>query len=236
MQTGEVTAVIGPNGSGKSTLLRCLVHLAAPNDGSVTLFGARVADLRGTALRALRARVGFVFQQHNLVPRLSVLSNVIHGAMAREGVRAWTHGAARRAVREEAMATLQTVGLADLAGRRADRLSGGQSQRVAIARALMQRPDLVLADEPVASLDPSAGEEVMELFSTVMRARRVTVLFTTHHIDHAYRHADRVIALKAGRILFDRPCETFDPRALDGLYDRAHAMPADEALAGGGVV
>jgi len=215
VKAGEAVALIGANGSGKSTLLRCCLRLIEPDAGKVMLLGEAVGALRRGELGRLRARVGFVFQRHNLVPRLSALSNVLHGVQARRaGPRGWFHPLARRDDREEAMHCLDLVGLADQAAKRADTLSGGQSQRVAIARALMQRPRLVFADEPVASLDPAAGEEVMELFVRLMREEGLTLLFTSHHLRHALDYADRLVALSAGVKVLDRPTAG---QSLDGL-------------------
>ena len=216
---GCSTALIGANGSGKSTLLRCCLRLLEPSEGSVALLGQEITALRGTPLRRLRAQVGFVFQKHNLVPRLSALTNVLHGAQARHsGPRSWYQGLAPRALRDEAMHCLERVGLADQAGKRADRLSGGQSQRVAIARALMQRPKIVFADEPVASLDPAAGEEVMKLFSDLMREKDVTLFFTSHHLRHALDYADHLIALRGGRKVLDGASSDHDMAALKAIY------------------
>jgi phosphonate transport system ATP-binding protein len=210
VRRGEVVALIGANGAGKSTLLRCLLRLVEPDEGDAFLLGARTGGLGPRALRRLRARVGFVFQKHNLVPRLSVLTNVLHGALGRAGLTAMHAATAPAALRQEALGCLDRVGLAALARQRADTLSGGQSQRVAIARALMQRPSVLLADEPVASLDPAAGEEVMALFSALAREDGLTLLFTTHSMAHAALHADRVIGLRAGRIALEE-------RATPGL-------------------
>lgn len=169
--------------------------------------------------RTIRGGIGFVAQKHNLVPRLSVLSNVVHGTLAEaSGPRRWLHGLAPQAVRARAHAALDMVGLADLALRRADALSGGQSQRVAIARALVVAPRLMLADEPAASLDPAAGEEVMEVFTRVSRETGTTLVFTTHHLDHAARFAGRVIGLAGGRLALDAPAAGIAPESLRGLY------------------
>jgi phosphonate transport system ATP-binding protein len=201
---GETVALIGANGAGKSTLLRCLLRLVEPDAGRIEVLGREVGAERPRALRRLRSRVGFVFQKHNLVPRLSALSNVVHGAIARgAGPRAWSQVTAPAALREEAMARLAEVGLVHVAAQRADSLSGGQSQRVAVARALMQRPALLLADEPVASLDPAGGREVMALFADLARSRGLTLLFTSHHLGLAVEHADRVVGLREGRIVLD---------------------------------
>ena len=216
---GEAVALIGANGCGKSTLLRCCLRLVEPDAGRVALLDSRIDGLTGSALRRLRAQVGFVFQRHNLVPRLSALSNVLHGLQARRGgPRSWFHPLARAEDRDEAMHCLARVGLADQAAKRADTLSGGQSQRVAIARALMQRPRMVFADEPVASLDPAAGEEVMELFLSLMRDQGVTVLFTSHHLRHALDYGDRLIALRGGTKVLDAPTAGQSVDALKSIY------------------
>ncbi len=218
---GQAVALIGANGAGKSTLLRCCLRLIEPDEGSITLLGEKAETLNRRALRRLRARVGFVFQRHNLVPRLSALTNVVHGAQARaSGPAYWFHSVAPRRVREEALHCLAQVGLADFAAQRVDTLSGGQSQRVAIARALMQRPALVLADEPVASLDPSAGEEVMQLFVDLLKREKLTFLYTSHNLRHATHYADRVLGLREGRLVIDAPAAQADSVALRAIYDR----------------
>lgn len=217
---GQAVAVIGANGAGKSTFLRCCMRLIEPDAGRLRLLGEDVTDLPRRRLRRVRSQVGFVFQRHNLVSRLSALSNVIHGAQARSGgPRVWHQALATRAVREEAMHCLERVGLAHLARQRVDSLSGGQSQRVAIARALMQRPRFVMADEPVASLDPAAGEEVMELFTDLMRRDGITFLFTSHHLDHAVTYADRLIGLRGGRVELDGPARGHTPEDLREIYE-----------------
>jgi phosphonate transport system ATP-binding protein len=224
---GEAVALIGANGAGKSTLLRACLRLVEPDAGEVHLLGLNVKTLGAAALRRLRARVGFVFQRHNLVPRLPVISNVLHGAIARRaGPRGWFHQIAPRELREEAMSCLARVGLADLALRRADQLSGGQSQRVAIARALMQRPQVMFADEPVASLDPAAGEEVMGCFLELIRRERLTLVFTTHDVRHALHYADRVVGLRGGRVAIDAPAAALDAPSLRSFYEHAGAVRA----------
>jgi phosphonate transport system ATP-binding protein len=217
---GEAVALIGGNGAGKSTLLRCCVRLIEPTSGEISLFGNPIAGYRRQQLRRLRRQVGFVFQHHNLVPRLSALSNVLHGALGHgAGPRCWLHAVAPAARREQAMRCLDRVGLAEFAARRADRLSGGQSQRVAIARALMQQPRLILADEPVASLDPAAGEEVMALLVGLLRDQGVTLVFASHHLQHALRYADRIIGLRAGHVALDAPATQLSLEQLRDLYD-----------------
>ena len=215
----EAVALVGANGTGKSTLLRCLMGLIPASEGRVRLLG-QGTDTGEAVLRSLRAQVGLVSQRHNLVPRLSVLSNVVHGLLGQNpGVKHWTHMLAPRASREAAMQALERVGLADFAGRRADRLSGGQSQRVAIARAIVSGPKILFADEPCASLDPSAGEDVMELFFRLARDEGVTVVFISHNIDHALRYGDRVLGLADGRLRLDATARSLSVSDLRGLYD-----------------
>jgi phosphonate transport system ATP-binding protein len=217
---GEAVALIGANGAGKSTLLRCCVRLVEPDSGRIRMLGEDVRGLGAAALRRLRSRVGFVFQRHNLVPRVSVLSNVLHGSLARDGgVRSWFHQIAPQARREAAMECLDRVGLAHLAARRADRLSGGQSQRVAVARALMQNARMIFADEPVASLDPSAGEDVMGLFRDLSRRDGLTLVFTTHNVRHALDFSDRVVGLRNGRIAIDARSGALTPASLRAFYE-----------------
>jgi phosphonate transport system ATP-binding protein len=149
-----------------------------------------------------------------------VLTNVLHGVQARgSGPAAWFQALAERRVREEAMRCLEIVGLRALADRRVDQLSGGQSQRVAIARALMQRPRMMMADEPVASLDPSAGEEVMALFLELIRMEGLTLLFSSHNLEHAVKYSDRVLGLRRGRLELDEPSVMLDVASLRGLYE-----------------
>ena len=220
IRPGEAVAIIGANGTGKSTFLRCLVRLTEPSEGRIEVLGEAVTDLRGTALRRFRTRVGFVFQRHNLVARLSALTNVVHGAQSRlSGPRTWLQGLATAEVRGEALACLARVGLADRAMQRADSLSGGQSQRVAIARMLMQRPHLVIADEPDASLDPKSGAEIMELLLSLNREAGLTLLFVSHHMDHAVRFSDRIVGLAHGRVSLDAPSGGVDPGALKTFFE-----------------
>ena len=168
----------------------------------------------------MRGQMGLVSQKHNLVPRLSVLSNVVQGLLGqRPGLRHWSQSFAPAASRDAAMLALEKVGLAHLADRRADRLSGGQSQRVAIARALVGRPKILIADEPCASLDPAAGEDVMELFFRLARDEGVTVVFISHNITHALQYGDRVLGLAGGRMELDARAATVSETELRGLYD-----------------
>lgn len=217
---GESVALVGANGTGKSTLLRCLMGLIPVSAGRMVLLGQDTGAASAATLRALRARIGLVSQKHNLVPRLSVLSNVTHGLLGQKpGLRHWSHALAPAASREAAMHALEKVGLVDFARRRADRLSGGQSQRVAIARAIVGAPEILIADEPTASLDPAAGEDVMELFFRLADEDGVTVVFISHNMDHALTYGDRVLGLAGGRLKLDVTAASLTHADLRGLYD-----------------
>ncbi|WP_374639504.1 phosphonate ABC transporter ATP-binding protein [Hydrogenophaga sp.] len=216
---GQRLAIIGGNGAGKSTLLRCCMRLIDTEAGDIHFGGRCVTALKGRALSQARSRVGFVFQKHNLVPRLSVLTNVLHGGMARcHNPQLWFQGWASQRQRQDALACLDQVGLAHLAKQRSDELSGGQSQRVAIARALMQQPEMIFADEPVASLDPQAGEDVMQVFSALAQQQGLTFVFVTHHLEHAVHYADRIIGLQGGKLALDAPAKDLDVQQLRSMY------------------
>jgi phosphonate transport system ATP-binding protein len=217
---GEKVALLGANGTGKSTLLRCLVGLLPLSQGAVTLFGERFEQLPARDQRKrMRRHVGFVFQFHGLVSRLDVLSNTVHGALGQGlGWRAWHQSLAPEEWRRRAIDALAAVGLADRAHERVDRLSGGQSQRVAIARSLIHEPQLLIADEPAASLDPQAGADIMNLFRDLADRRGITLLYTTHNLDHALDHADRIIALKGGGIVLDAAARSLAHHDLAAIY------------------
>lgn len=204
---GQLCVIIGLSGSGKSTLLRHFNGLHEPTSGSVTVLGQRVDQLKGSELRALRTQVGFVFQQFNIVGRLSSLENVLSGALGRlrgprMGVLSYP-----KSLRQEALTQLERVGLGDRAFQRTDTLSGGQQQRVAIARTLMQKPKIVLADEPVASLDPEISGQVMDVLFQACVEDQITVLCSLHQVDLAMGWAGRLIGLQDGRVVLDSPVD-----------------------------
>ena len=220
IKADQRVALIGSNGAGKSTLLKCLVGLLPLSDGEIMTLGETFRSKPSAAqLQRLRRQIGFVFQNHGLVGRQSVLTNVVQGKLGLPGGwRAWHHSLAREDWREEAMAVLAEVRLADKASSRADQLSGGQAQRVAIARALVRKPKLLIADEPAASLDPAVGREIMTIFSDLAAEHGITLVYTTHDMEHALNYSDRIIALKAGKVHFDLPTALVDRREMDGVF------------------
>jgi phosphonate transport system ATP-binding protein len=217
---GTSLAILGANGSGKSTLLKCLIRQTTHDSGDIRILGHDPATLDGRALRAFRSQIGVVWQKHNLVPRISALSNVVHGVQSRmSGPRSWWQWLAPADVRSEAMNCLARVGLADKALQRVDSMSGGQQQRVAIARMLMQKAKIVLADEPDASLDPQSGEDVMRLLSNLAHQDGLTLILISHRLEHALAFSDRIIGLANGQIALDIATAAADPAQLRRFFD-----------------
>jgi phosphonate transport system ATP-binding protein len=217
---GEVVVLLGLSGSGKSTLLRHIDGLENPSAGSVRALGESVPALRGRALRELRGRIGFIFQQFEIVGPLTVLENVLTGALAtlrapRIGV--WMYP---KELRLKALGQLDRVGLLDRAYQRADTLSGGQQQRVAIARALMQDPEILLADEPVASLDPESSSQVMALIREIAAERGLTVVCSLHQVDLALGWGDRIVGLRAGSVVLDTTTDGLSRDQVMEIYGR----------------
>jgi phosphonate transport system ATP-binding protein len=221
---GEGTVLLGSNGSGKTTLLRCINGLETATSGQIVVDDVDVIDAKRRkarrSLRRVRLQVGMVFQKFHLIDNLGVLQNVLFGSLGRthNPVKAFSMMASREE-RMRAMACLDRVGLADLAKRRADALSGGQRQRVAIARMLMQDPQIVLADEPIASLDPKSGREVMDLLWEIVRERQLTVVCALHQLEIAQEYGDRLIGLRHGNLVMDTAANRIDPAQLQRLYD-----------------
>jgi phosphonate transport system ATP-binding protein len=228
---GELLVLLGLSGAGKSTLLRCLNGLARPTSGRVEVFGIDPASSRKRELRELRRRIGFIFQQFGLVGRLTALGNVLAGSLGRvKGPRYDITSYAQR-TRREALVQLERVGLADQAYQRADTLSGGQQQRVAIARTLFQRPELVLADEPVASLDPESSAQVMEILFKVCREDDLTVVCSLHQVDLALGWADRMVGMRDGQVVLDSPAHNLSSEEAMKVYKRD--VPSHAGSTGG---
>ena len=219
VDSGETVVLLGANGSGKSTLQKSLTKLVEPTSGSVRVLDTEITTASERELKRLRRQVGVVFQKINLVRELSVLTNVIHGGLGRApSPRNWFSMTARAERRDEAMEALDRVGLTSVAGRRAEQLSGGQQQRVAIARMLMQRPKIVLADEPVAALDPRAGRAVMDLLWAITEEQGLTLICTLHQLQLARDYGSRVVALRDGTVEFDTQMTEVPGEELEELY------------------
>jgi len=215
---GEMVVILGSNGCGKSTLMKCVVGLNRPSGGSVEVAGRDLAALRGGALRAARLPVALISQHANLVKRRSVLANVCTGALGRHRSLATTLGRVPKSEIEPARGFLDEVGLLHLAPQRAGTLSGGQAQRVAVARALAQRPQVVLADEPVASLDPEAADDVMRLLRRLATDDGLAVVAVLHQPDLAARYADRLVGMRGGRVEFDERASAVGAQRIANLY------------------
>ncbi len=227
---GEMVGIIGRSGAGKSTLLRLINRLIDPSEGAILCDGIDVTKLRGKDLRAWRARTAMIFQQFNLVNRLDVLTNVLCGRLnnmsgARVLLKLFTPSERALAIR-----ALDRLGLAEVAMNRADALSGGQQQRVAIARALMQEPKILLADEPIASLDPLNAKVVMDALADINRRDGITVLTNLHTLDTARSYCRRIIGMSAGRIVFDGAPEALTDSMLREIYGQAEHEALDERM------
>lgn len=216
---GEFVVIIGPSGAGKSTLIRCINRLVEPDRGEVVFDGEHLESLKGGELRRRRAMIGMVFQHYNLIGRVNVINNVLHGRLGHVPVWRSALGMYSHEDRAAAVELLQTVGLDEQMYKRADELSGGQMQRVGICRALIQNPKLLLADEPIASLDPRSADVVMDTIRTTTEARHLTCIVNLHQVDYARRYASRIIGLKHGTVVFDGHPDELDAETSARIYE-----------------
>ncbi|MDY0248533.1 MAG: phosphonate ABC transporter ATP-binding protein [Pseudomonas sp.] len=218
IKEGEFVVILGPSGAGKSTLLRCINRLTEATDGEILLNGNNIAHVQGNGLVQLRQSIGMIFQHHNLSKRLTVLKNVLIGRMSRLPVWSSVLQLFPQDDIDAARECLKQVGLEDKLYARADSLSGGQQQRVGIARALAQNPQLMLADEPVASLDPKSSRMVLSYIQQSCKQRNISVLCNLHQIDYAMEFAERVIGMSNGKVIFDGLPEKLTPAIISEIY------------------
>lgn len=219
---GEFVSIIGPSGAGKSTLLRCINRMIDATDGEIMFDNTNLQSLGKRDLRQARTKIGMIFQHYNLVNRLSVIENVLHGRLGYKSVIAGVLGIYKEEEKQEAMKILHALGLGDHVYKRCDQLSGGQKQRVGIARALIQDPRLLLCDEPIASLDPSASKIIMDHLKAISTSMGITVLVNLHQVDVALKYSDRIIGVSKGKVVYDG-----SPKNLTN--DQIHSIYGSEA-------
>lgn len=220
IEQGEFVAIIGLSGAGKSTLLRTINKMHDITDGTLNVNGQDVKSLKGKELRKFRRKIGMVFQSFNLVTRTSVIKNVLTSRVPEMPLWKSILGIYSKEDKIAALEALEKVGILDKAYVRADQLSGGQQQRVALARTLAQNPEVILADEPVAALDPITAAQVMDDFKKFNKDMNISILINIHHVDLALKYASRVIGIKAGEIIYDGPAKNVDGQILKQIYGR----------------
>lgn len=227
IEQGEFVAIIGLSGAGKSTILRCINRMHDIQQGTLTVDGVDVESLSGKALRRFRRKVGMIFQSFNLVSRSTVIKNVLTADVPDMPFWRVLFGIFTKEQKMRALESLDKVGILDKAYTRCNQLSGGQQQRVALARTLNQNPSIILADEPVASLDPVTARQVMSDFVRINKEYKITILLNIHHVDLALNYCDRVIGVRAGEIVFDGPASSITQEQLDEVYNGT-AVPTTE--------
>lgn len=215
---GEFVAVIGPSGAGKSTFLRSINQLQTISSGKILIDGEDITTVKGKKLRALRRTIGMIFQNYNLVYRLSVLQNVLHGRLGYMSTLKGMFASFSEEDKQKAVSLLQEIDMGDFLNTRAADLSGGQKQRVGIARAFMQNPKILLCDEPIASLDPSSAKRIMDMIYTLVSRRNITCIVNLHQINAVKEYATRIIGLRQGQLVFDGTAKELDDAAIQRIY------------------
>jgi phosphonate transport system ATP-binding protein len=215
---GEFVSIIGPSGAGKSTLLRCINRMIELTSGEISFDGVISSTLRRSDLRRLRTKIGMIFQQYNLVDRLTVIENILHGRLGYKSTLAGVLGRYSQDEKRQAFRIINLLGLDDQVYQRCDQLSGGQKQRVGIARALIQNPKMILCDEPIASLDPSAAKIIMDHLRNVSNQMGITMIVNLHQVDVAVKYADRIIGVNKGKIVYDGAPGALTDRRVADIY------------------
>ncbi len=218
VEEGEVVSIIGPSGAGKSTLMRCVNHLVDASSGAIIFDGQDITNVSKKELRKVRTKTGMIFQHYNLVNRLSVVSNVLHGRLGHKSTLSGVVGHYTEQEKENAFKIIDMLGLTEQAYKPCNELSGGQKQRVGIARALMQEPKLLLCDEPIASLDPNSSKIIMDHLIDINKKMNITVILNLHQVDVAIKYAQRVIGITAGRVVYDGPSHMLDKKTIYEVY------------------
>lgn len=218
IEEGEFVSVIGPSGAGKSTLLRCINRMIEMSSGEVTFDGVMVSKLKKRELRKLRTKIGMIFQHYNLVDRLTVIENVLHGRLGHKSTLAGVLGQYSQEEKKQARQIINLLGLNDQIYQRCDMLSGGQKQRVGIARALIQNPKMILCDEPIASLDPNASVIIMDQLRNVASQMGITVIVNLHQVNIAIKYSDRIIGVNKGKVVFDGSPNALTAEQMSGIY------------------
>ena len=215
---GEFVSIIGPSGSGKSTILRCINRLVDASSGDIQFDGYDINHASKKEIRQVRTKTGMIFQHYNLVERLSVIENVLHGLLGHKSTLSGVFGHYTENEKEKAFQILAKLGLTEQAYNRCDELSGGQKQRVGIARSLMQEPRLILCDEPIASLDPSSSKVIMDHLSVINKNMKITCIANLHQVDVAMKYAKRIIGITGGQIVYDGPAEMLTKAKIHEIY------------------
>jgi len=215
---GEFVCIIGPSGSGKSTILRCINRLVDATQGAIVFDGQDITRADKREMRQVRKKTGMIFQHYNLVDRLSVIENVLHGRLGHKSAVAGAAGVYMEKEKENAFEILAKLGLTEQAYKRCDELSGGQKQRVGIARAIMQEPRLILCDEPISSLDPSSSKIIMDHLRDINETMKITCILNLHQVDVAMKYAKRIIGITAGQIVFDGSAEQITKAIIHEIY------------------
>ena len=215
---GEFVVIIGPSGAGKSTFIRCINRMIDPSQGDIVFDGIHMEKMRGKSLRKQRSMIGMIFQHYNLIGRTNVIKNVLHGRLGHMSLMNSLCGRFSKEDIQEAATLLKQVGLDEQMYKRADELSGGQMQRVGICRAIIQHPKLLLADEPIASLDPHSANKVMDTLYKMTCERGLTCIVNLHQVDFAKKYATRIIGIKAGRIVYDGTPNDLTDEMIQNIY------------------